>query len=243
MSDNETTTVLDPATEPQSSHIPKHRAVVAAAVVLGVLGIGVGGAALHHAGVNQGREQAAAATTAAPVTAPTLPVLRSNDGTCGSRLDLYADGRVYALMLDGERDFRVLDITEEAKEPGGGCSLGMQFPDGPRTEDSTGARSAKVLTGWDTQANRCAKFVTIDGRRWILDGADAGGAYLAYGGSGRILAGDARCGGEVPMQPWGGAGCRDHGAGWVYQWDAVLGQCAREVPDAHRGQPQGQTVK
>lgn len=214
---------------------PSRRVTIAAAAVFAVLGIGVGGYALGF-NANHDRPEPAAA----PVTAP---VLRSNDGTCGSRLDLYADGRVYALMLDGERDFRVLDITEESKRPGGGCSLGMQFPDGPRTEDSTGARSAKVLTGWDTQANRCAKFVTIDGRRWILDGAETGGAYLAHGGSGRILAGDARCGGELPMQPWGGASCPNHGESWVYQWDAVRGECVLNAPAENRGAPQGPTAK
>lgn len=219
---------------------PSRRATIAASAVFAVLGIGVGGYAL---GTNASHDRSeAAAPAAAPVTTPTLPVLRSNDGTCGSRLELHADGRVYALMLDGENDFRVLDITAEASKPGGGCSLGWVFPDSPRTEDSTGAESAKIRTGWDTQTNRCAKFVTIDGRRWVLDAAETGGAYLAHGG-GRILAGDSRCGGELPMQPWGGAGCQDHGAGWVYEWDAVLGQCAREVPDAHRGEPQGPNVK
>ncbi|MBN7296651.1 hypothetical protein [Mycobacteroides abscessus] len=233
MSDNENATE---AVTSSAAPTPKRRKVIAAAAVLAALGVGVGGYALGNA--NRDRSVPAAA----PVTAQVLPVLRSNDGTCGSRLDLYADGKVYALMLDGERDFRVLDITEESKEPGGGCSLGMQFPDGPRTEDSTGARSAKVLTGWDTQDNRCAKFVTIDGRRWILDAAEAGGTYLAHG-SGRILAGDPRCGGELPMQPWGGASCPNHGASWVYQWDAARGECVRDAPADHRGEAQGPTAK
>lgn len=237
MPDNVIKSTATEAVTSSAGHTPKRRAVVAAAAVFAVLGIGVGGYAL---GFNADHDRPEPA--AAPVTAPTLPTLRSNDGVCGSRLELHSDGRVYALFLDGESDFRVLDITVEASKPGGGCSLGWVFPDSPRTEDSTGAESARVRTGWDTQTSRCAKFVTIDGRRWIIDAAETGGAYLAHGG-GRILAGDPRCGGEVPMQPWGGAGCQDHGAGWVYQWDAVLGQCAREVPDAHRGQPQGQTVK
>lgn len=219
---------------------PSRRAVIAAAVTLSVLGVGVGGYALGNTTHNR---PGAAASAAAPATASALPVLRSNDGTCGSRLELYVDGRVYALMLDGERDYRVLDITEKSQHPGGGCSIGMQFPDSPKTEDSTGAWSAKVRTGWDTQDNRCAKFVTIDGRRWILDAAETGGAYLAHGGSGRILAGDARCGGELPMQPWGGASCPDHGSGWVYQWDAALGQCVRDAPVERRGEAQGPTAK
>lgn len=190
-----------------------------------------------------GRNDAVSAPPPAPVTAPALPVLRSNDRTCGSRLELHTDGHVYALMLDGESSFRVLDISEESKHPGGGCSIGMQFPDSPKTEDSTGARSAKVLTGWDTQDNRCAKFVTIDGRRWILDAAETGGTYLAHGGNGRILAGDARCGGELPMQPWGGASCPNHGESWAYQWDAARGECVLNAPADHRGAPQGPTAK
>lgn len=234
MSDNEN---ANEAVTSSAAPTPKRRNVIAAAVTLAVLGVGVGGYALGNA--HRDRSEAAA-PAAVPATPSKLPALRSNDGTCGSRLDLYADGKVYALMLDGERDFRVLDITEESKEPGGGCSLGMQLPDSPKTEDSTGARSAKVLTGWDTQDNRCARFTVIDGRRWILDAAETGGAYLAHG-SGRILAGDARCGGELPMQPWGGASCPNHGAGWVYEWDAARGECVLNAPAENRGAPQGPT--
>ncbi|MBE5469579.1 hypothetical protein [Mycobacteroides abscessus] len=230
MSGNENESVTSPA-----ARTPKRRTVMAASATLAVLGVGVGGYALGNA--NHDRSEAAA-PAAVPATAPALPVLRSNDGTCGSRLELHANGKLYALMLDGENDFRVLDITEESKRPGGGCSLGMQFPDGPRTEDSTGAQSAKVLTGWDTQDNRCTRFTVIDGRRWILDAAQAGGTYLAHGG-GRILAGDARCGGELPMQPWGGASCPNHGAGWVYEWDATRGECVLNAPAENRGAPQG----
>lgn len=234
MSDNENESVTSSA-----ARTPKRRNVIAAAAVLAALGVGVGGYAIGNA--NHDRSEAAA-PAAAPATAPALPVLRSNDGTCGSRLELHADGKVYALMLDGENDFRVVDVTEQSKEPSGGCSLGMQLPDSPKTEDSTGAQSAEIRTGWDTQDHRCARFTVIDGRRWILDAAETGGTYLAHGGSGRILAGDPRCGGEVPMQPWGGASCPNHGAGWVYQWDATRGECVLNAPAENRGAPQGPTA-
>lgn len=222
-------------------HTTHRRAVIAAAATLAVLSVGGGGYALHQAGVAQGREQASAA---APVTNSQPPKLRSNDATCGSRLELHADGKVYSLMLDGERDFRVVDITEESKQARGGCATGVQLPGAPRTEDSTGAWSAQIRSGWDTQLNRCSKFVTIDGRRWILDDpqfAELG--YLAHGGHGRILAGDARCGGDLPMQPFGGAQCPDHGNGWRYEWDAVRGECVRDSPTENRGEPQGANTK
>lgn len=171
--------------------------------------------------------------------AASVPVLRANDATCGSRLELRTgDGKVYALMLDGERDFRVLDITEESQRPGGGCSLGRTVPDAPKSEDSTGAQSARIRSGWDTQLNRCSQYTVIDGRRWILDDPNAAG-YLAHGGHGRIVAGDPRCGGELPMQPYGGAACPDHGPGWRYGWDAAVGQCVANVAPERQGEPQG----
>lgn len=227
-----------------SPRTKRRRRLTAAAAVLAVLGAGVGGVALHQAGVAKGRAEGRSQVFAAPAKPPTvskLPTLRSNDLTCGSRLELHTgDGKVYALMLDGPNDFRVLDVTAAAKEPSGGCSL-VQMPGTPKTEDSTGASSAQIRSGWDTQLNRCSRYVTIDGRRWVLDDpqfAEIG--YLAHGGYGRILAGDARCGGELPMQPYGGAQCPDHGNGWRYQWDAVRGECVRDAPTENRGEPQGE---
>ncbi|WP_100492751.1 hypothetical protein [Mycobacteroides abscessus] len=222
-------------------HTKRRRAVIAAGATLALLGVTAGGYALHQSGVKQGREQVPAA---APATDPKPPTLRSNDGTCGSRLELHSGDKVFALMLDGPNDFRVLDVTVAAKVPSGGCSLGRDIPGGPKTEDSTGASSAQIRSGWDTQLNRCSRYVTIDGRRWVLDDpqfTELG--YLAHGGYGRILAGDARCGGELPMQPYGGAQCPDHGNGWRYAWDAVRGECVRDSPAENRGEPQGATTK
>lgn len=224
----------------------RRRTILAAGATLALLGVSAGGYALHQAGVKQGREQVSAASApSVPAIVSKPPTLRSNDATCGSRLELHAaDGKVYALMLDGPNDFRVLDVTAAAKVPSGGCSLGRDIPGGPKTEDSTGASSAQIRSGWDTQLNRCSKFVTIDGRRWILDDPSfAEFGYLAHGGYGRILAGDTRCGGELPMQPYGGAQCPDHGPGWHYEWDAVRGECVANAPAENRGEPQGVTTK
>lgn len=181
----------------------------------------------------------ASAPSSGAAPAASTPVLRSDDGACGSRLELRTgDGKVYALMLDGENDFRVIDITDDAKKDRGGCSLGRGIPGATRTEDSTGAWSARVRSGWDTQLNRCSQYTVIDGRRWILDDPGAAG-YLAHGGHGRILAGDPRCGGELPMQPYGGAQCPDLGHGWRYEWDATRGACVANSPAENRGEPQG----
>ncbi|NOR99721.1 hypothetical protein [Mycobacteroides abscessus] len=221
-------------------HTKRRRVVIAAAATLAVIGVGVGGVALHQHGIAQGR----AAVVAAPVINSQPPTLRSNDATCGSRLELHSGDKVYALMLDGPNEFRVLDVTAAAKVPSGGCSLGRDIPGGPKTEDSTGASSAQIRSGWDTHLNRCSRYVTIDGRRWLLDDpqfTEIG--YLAHGGYGRLLAGDARCGGDLPMQPYGGAQCPDPGYGWHYAWDAVRGECVQDSPAENRGEPQGVTTK
>lgn len=168
--------------------------------------------------------------------AASTPVLRANDSACGSRLELAADDRVFAVYLDSERDYRLVDITADRRDTG--CSLGHDVPDAPKSEDSTGAQSARIRSGWDTQLNRCSQYTVIDGRRWILDDPGAAG-YLAHGGHGRILAGDVRCGGELPMQPYGGAACPDHGPGWRYSWDAVVGQCVANAAPERQGEPQG----
>lgn len=141
-------------------------------------------------------QQGRAESSDAPVKPPTLV---SSDGTCGSRLELRTGGKVFALMLDGPNAFRVLDVTAEAKKDHGGCVIGLSIPGAPKTQDSTGVNAAIIRTGWDTKLNQCSQYVTIDGRRWVL-GEPASG-YLASGNGGRILAGDPRCGGGLPMQP------------------------------------------
>jgi hypothetical protein len=156
--------------------------------------------------------------------------LRSNDGVCGSRLELWDNDKIYSLLLDGPDNFRVLDITEQSKHASGGCSIGFKIPGYPPTEDSTGVESAQVRSGWDRQDNRCARYTVIDGRRWILDSPSLSGFLLH--GEGRILAGDPRCGDPAPFRPWGEPDCGEK------KWDVVRGWCSwpELVPDGQRGQ-------
>ncbi len=180
-------------------------AVLAVAMIGGVLAAGL--AVGKQQGRQVGREEAAATL---PADAGE-PVLRSSDGTCGSRFELVLGDRVYALFLDSTTDTRLALLDPP---PDVGCD-----PD--YTGDPTGAETAKVLTGWDRREEKCVAFTVIDGRRWIL-GAEVGG-YLAPG-EGRVIAGDARCGGELPAEPLGEGVCK-RPYGWNYGWDAARGYC------------------
>jgi hypothetical protein len=210
-------------------------AAVGVAIMV-VYAFGVGEDAGRNRGIALGRQQAAAAASAAASKASPevkLPRLRSNDGVCGSRLELWDNDKIYSLLLDGPDNFRVLDITEQSKHASGGCSIGFKIPGYPPTEDSTGVESAQVRSGWDRQDNRCARYTVIDGRRWILDSPSLSGFLLH--GEGRILAGDPRCGDPAPFRPWGEPDCGEK------KWDVVRGWCSwpELVPDGQGGVKQG----
>ncbi|BBY97856.1 hypothetical protein [Mycolicibacterium fallax] len=182
-------------------------AVLAVAVVGGVLAAGLA------VGKQQGRQAGREEVVVALPVFPDGPVLRASDGVCGSRFELHLGAQVYGVFLDSRADTRVQLLDPL---PNMGCVPA-------EGEDPTGADSARVMSGWDTQTSKCVDYAVIDGRRWLLD--DPVGGYLQHG-TDRVVAGDERCGGaeQLPAEPLGEGVCK-RPDGWNYAWDRARGRC------------------
>ncbi|MGV0675730.1 hypothetical protein ABQE62_05990 [Mycolicibacterium fortuitum] len=143
---------MDDTKTAPAGHAKRRRAVIATASALAVLGVTVGGYALHHAGVKQGREQVSAAT---PVTAPLPdPTIAGTDTMCGGRYVITAGGKRY-LLVDGGRATLIDIDANQRDEP---CATGA----------ADAAHTAQNLVGWDRDTRGCVRLAVIDGRQWII---------------------------------------------------------------------------
>lgn len=144
--------------EPTETPAPgrtRRRAVIAAAATLAVLGVGVGGYAVHSVGVTQGREQVSAA---APTPVVSAPQVTGTDTMCGGRYVISVGGKRYLLVASGfgKRDMKLIDVdVNHRDEP---CASGS----------ADEAHSAQRFVGWDRDTQGCVWTTMIDARQWII---------------------------------------------------------------------------
>lgn len=139
-----------------SPRAKRRRRIAAAVAVLAVLGAGVGGYALHQAGVQQGREQVSAST---PATAPSPdPTITGTDTMCGGRHVVTLGGKRYLLVDGGASRGPATLIDVDANQRDGACAIGA----------ADSAHTAQNLIGWDRDTLGCVRLAVVDGREWIL---------------------------------------------------------------------------
>lgn len=134
----------------------RHRRAVAAGAVLAVIGVGVGGVALHQHGVQQGHRRVSDTSS---VTAPSSdPTIAGTAKMCGGRFVVTVGTKRYLLVDSGVGDAQTTLIDIDANQRDEPCAKGA--PDASQT--------AQNLIGWDRDTQGCVRLAVVDGRQWIL---------------------------------------------------------------------------
>jgi hypothetical protein len=192
----------------------KRRSVVAAVAVLAVLGITAGGAALHHAGVNQGKEQMREQSTAAfaeqsatiAEAAGNAAVERYRRAKAGViELENLPKGVDRAAAAKAESDRKAFAYTAND-----GCSMIVRLPSGVVVDVSPTADETGTATAFGPSRSGCTGLMApgwtpppLSERASLWEAAIVGAKGYEYGDGGRNVHVDvSRCTGYVvPLPP------------------------------------------